>query len=101
MPDIIDTLTAMSDAELSAKLGFDAKIEMARKSLADAAALTGDARKCLAAKFEQDFAPRTPYIEDWSWRIKDAQREAAKATAKSAEAEMCDCDPTSLMPSDD
>lgn len=100
MPDIIDTLSAMSDAELSAKLGFDAKIEMARKSLADAAALTGDARKCLADKFEQDFAPRTPYIEDWAWKIKDAQREAAK-TAKSATDEMCDCDPASLMPSDD
>ena len=57
MADIIDTLAAMDDAALSAKLGYDAKLADFRKVITDAAALRGDARAKIAATINQQLTP--------------------------------------------
>jgi hypothetical protein len=93
MADIIDTLAGMDDAALSAKLGFDKKLDKAKSDLADMAKLDGDARK-LAVERVTNLLNPTIYTDELGWIVESAQRKACKQTAAEA---MCDCSPDAML----
>jgi len=93
MADIITQLLAMDDAALMAKIGLNAKLDAAKKNLAELNSLTGEARTHAIGRLERQFQPNV-YPEEWSWIKEDAQRHACR----SAKEEMCDCDPESIAP---
>jgi len=93
MADLIDTLSAMDDAALSAKIGLDSQLKEAREGLAAMAKLEGKARTEAVDRLEKMFAPHV-YPSEFKWIAKDANR----AATRSAEAEMCDCSPCSVLP---
>lgn len=73
--DKIKQMLAMSDQELNSLLGYDKKVEAAKKSLAEADALTGKARENFISKLDDRLSPRIDGY-DLNWMIKDAKREA-------------------------
>lgn len=73
--DKIKQMIAMSDQELGALLGYDKKVEAAKKSLLEADALTGKARENFISKLDDRLSPRLDGY-DLNWMIKDSKREA-------------------------
>ena len=95
MADIIDQLSGMDDAALSAKLGLDQKIADARRHLGELAALSGEARKIAADRIQHQFTPNV-WTDEWGHIARDAQRQADAKKIKSAKDIMEDGSPSSL-----
>lgn len=96
MADIIDTLAAMDDAALSAKLGFAAKVADFRKSLDEAKDLPEEARKEIADSINRQLQPSI-WPGDLAHQVECAKRKMKK----SAVDEMNDTSPASMMEYDD
>lgn len=73
--DKIKQMIAMSDADLTALLGYDKKVTAAKASLVEADALTGKAREEFNKKLDERLSPRIDGY-DLDWMIKDAKRAA-------------------------
>jgi len=94
----IETLVGMSDDDLNKALGLNRQLEEAKKGIKEMNALQGDARKEAEERVSKMFQPNV-YPGEFKWIAKDAERHAAMKAckAKTAEEEMCDCSPSSLM----
>lgn len=97
MADIIDTLAAMDDAALSAKLGFAAKVADFRKSLEEAMTLPSEARGEIADSINRQLQPSI-WPGDLAHQVECAKRKLEK---KSAVDEMNDTSPSSMLGEDD
>lgn len=97
MPDIIDSLAALDDAALAAKLGFAAKTADFRKSLEEAKTLPEEARKEIADSISRQLQPSI-WPGDLAHQVECAKRKLAKKTAVD---EMNDSRPESLVEYDD
>lgn len=86
------SLSAMTDAQLSAVLGFDQKIGKFKNMLAEASALTGDAKKYAEQKIADRLAPRMDSY-DMDYIVQDAKRMAKK----NGKEELADCSPCSCI----
>lgn len=91
MPDIIDTLAAMSDADLSTKLGFNDKLKEAKEDIGELMKLDGDTRKGAVERVTKLLNPSI-YSDELGWIADSAKRKANTAAGA-----MCDCSPDSLM----
>lgn len=91
MADIIDTLAAMSDADLSVKLGFNDKLKEAKEDIGELVKLDGDARKGAVERVTKLLNPSI-YSDELGWIADSAKRKASTAAGA-----MCDCSPDSLI----
>lgn len=78
-PPTLDQLASMDDAGLSRALGVDDQIQKARKSITDAAALTGKAKELAEERVQRMFTPPSYALNDLSYIVEDAKREAKRS----------------------
>lgn len=96
MADIIDELKGLDDNALLAKLGLSAQLDEAKKGIAAAAALEGDARTIAANRVAKMFEPHV-----WPGEFKHIAKSAVRQANRSGVDEMLDDDPCCVMPMDD
>lgn len=87
--DMLEELLALSDADLSEKLGYDDKLEQFKADLAAAKKLTGKARDRVNQSLNDMFTPRDYAAQDFHWAVQDAGNKAAGKTTPQSIVDCC------------
>jgi hypothetical protein len=83
MADAINTLLALDDAQLSAKLGYDKRLKDFKDNLSEANKLSGKAREKVVDRLDSMLNPKI-YDDDLKWTVESAQRLQAKLDGKTS-----------------
>lgn len=87
--DSIAKLAAMDDTTLAATMGLSAKLEDAKKQIAEMNKLTGKGREYAETRVKEML---TPHIYDLSYTVEEAKRRNKPKTARAEMANTsCDC----------
>lgn len=69
----------MSDAAIAKAFGMDEQIKKAKKAIAAAASLSGEAKKIAEERVQRMFNPPSYALNDLTYLVEDAKREAKRS----------------------